>query len=112
MAFDFFGRGWILKKWNVPKYGILKADFVIKRAVAQDKKSLKLAIEYTIHNLKVRFPDMKIEASHKFSLFSRSVEIKGVSEKDNRIFSIKLTPKKIFVKVYGLDYEDVLECIA
>jgi len=109
MAIDPYAKGWILGTHKEKKDGV---EWCFKKVVPYDRKAFDEAVKYSFQNLKKSFPDLDIVVK-KGKFLLRSVEITGkpLELYHKSMFWIKYTPKKIYVKVYGLDSESVINCL-
>lgn len=111
---NFLQMGWIIRKYEetkIPPEFHLNACF--ERFTPFDNILLPESVKQTVQNLAFAFPDFKIEMREIHRIFGRSFEIEGRSLKpeENKMFWTKLTAKKIYVKIYGIECDRVLRCL-
>lgn len=113
MVVDYLSKGWVVKKLDETTQGIPQIVCCFERLNQLNRKSLDKIVNISIQNLKNKFPDLRIAAKSKFLLFGKSVEIKGVPLEavKSGSFCVRLTTKRIYVEVHGLDSATVLNCL-
>jgi len=112
----YLKKGWIIKKRQSIRGQIPQEEIVLKRIVPLSDESFEEAIDYASKKLKTKFPKMtsavkEEEKPHSDFLKSVEVRVSDETQSDELSFFLRLTPKEIHVKTYGLTVDSVLECL-
>jgi hypothetical protein len=111
---SFTKKGWHISRYQetkIPPDLSMNACFI--RSSPLDKMLFPESVKHSIQHLGLAFPDFRIEVREIRRIIWRSFEIEGrpLKPDENRMFWIKLTLRKIYVKIYGIESDEVLNCI-